>query len=309
MPSHDQESNHFDCVIIGGGPAGLSCALLLARHRRKVVVIQGGPARNFAAQRVNGLIGRHGVSPAELLRDAREEAVNAGAHFSDAPATALSHKEDEFVVVSGKKSFRAARVVLAYGLKDILPAIDGAERLYGRSIYHCPTCDGFEVNGKEVFALGTERKVASLALELLQWAKRVTILTNGKPPSIDSNTAAKLTENEIDIITDRILHLTSRDERFAGVELAGGRTLDAEGLFFALGTERCAMFAEELGCKIDPETDAIEVNDERETNVPGVYAVGDLIAGPQLVAKAAADGAAAAVAIHKSLLSESRVLD
>jgi thioredoxin reductase len=298
----------FDCVIVGGGASGLSCALLLARHLRNVLVVQSGSPRNFAAERVNGLLSRHGVSPTELLHVARQEAANAGALFVEGKVTSILRVQDTFRVSIGQQEVTASRVVLAYGVKDTIPTIHGAEALYGRGVFHCPTCDGFEVAGKTVVALGAGEKVVSLALELLHWARWVKILTNGKPPFGDPAARAKLADNKIETLTDPITKVLCQNDRFSGVELTGSKTLEAEGLFFVLGSTRSSKLAEDLGCAIDAEEDTIQVNDQCETTVRGIYAIGDVTAGPQLVAKAAADGVIAAISIHRSLLPSCRVL-
>jgi thioredoxin reductase len=299
---------HFECAIIGAGPAGLSCALLLARHLRKVIVIDTGSPRNAASQRVNGLIGRHGTSPVELIERGRREAIDAGALFFSDRVDRLSLDGEEFLLSCAQKKFRASRVVLAYGIKDTMPDIAGAKELYGRGIFHCPTCDGYEVKAKNVVALGKGKKVASLGLELTHWAKGVTILTNGEDTQIDSEAARKLGENNVNIVTNPIDRCIARGKDFSGVQFIGGSTLEADALFFVLGTVRSAQFAEDMGCELDSETDTIRVNEQLETSVPGIYAIGDLIDGPQQVAKAAADGVVAAVAIHKSLLPENRLI-
>src|SRR4030095_3112856 len=122
------------------------------------------------------------------------------------------------------------------------------------------------------------------------WAKGVTILTNGEDTQIDSEAARKLGENIVNIVTNPIDRCIARGTHSSGVQFTGGSTLDADALFFVLGTVRSAQFAEDMGCALDSETDTIRVNEQLETSVPGIYAIGDLIDGPQQVAKALADG-------------------
>jgi len=296
-----------DCVVVGGGPAGLSCALLLARHQRSVVVIDDARPRNGAAQAVNGLIGRHPIPPAELIAIARREASGAGAKFRKGTVESVVHENTHFMVNFAGSEIRARRIVLAYGVRDEIPSVEGVQELYGKGVFHCPTCDGYEIRGMETAALGTGDKVAGLALELLQWARRVTVLTNGQRLG-SAEGAAKLEANHVQVITDRLSRLDRRNGGLSFIEFETGRRMEAQALFFTLDTKRSCGLAEDFGCKIDRDKDVIVVDEDFETSVADVYAIGDLVGGANLVAKAAADGAIAAIALHKSLLPGTRVI-
>lgn len=292
----------YDCVIVGGGPAGLSCALMLARACRRVLVISAGPPRNAASHGIHGLIGHDGISPAELLRRGREAAGQAGAEFWDAKATRIERLNDGFRVETDKRSSAfGRRVVLAHGLHDHKPDIPDFDRYYGHSIFHCPDCDAYETRGQSVGVIGWEKKAPGVTLLLRQWTDRLMVLTHGHPPEFPLDVQAKLDAQSIPVRTERIVELMGVGRELEAVVLESGERLPIRFLFFSLGLQCPSGLIEGLGCEPDEIQPHLKVNSHRETTIPGVYAIGDLVAGSQMVATAAADGIVAAIAINKSL--------
>jgi thioredoxin reductase len=184
-----------DAVVIGGGPAGLSAAFWLGRYRRRVLVLEHGEARNEPAWAVHGYPGLPDPLPSELLRRLNQQALGAGAEFRDGEAVGVEGTKDDFVVsVRHGPAVRARRVVLAYGLRDYLPQIDGLEALYGTSVFHCPDCDGPAVADRSIGVIGWDRHGASLALYLRHWSPEITLLPHDHALDL-SDTAATTLRN------------------------------------------------------------------------------------------------------------------
>jgi thioredoxin reductase len=294
-------------VIVGGGPAGLAAALWLARYRRTVRVIDAGPARNQPAWAVHGYPGLADPAPAELRTTLRDQAVRAGAAVAGGEVLAVGGEKGGFTVLTDQDAFTAARVILAYGLRDYIPAIPGVDELYGRAVFHCPDCDGPGITGRRVGVIGWDRAGANLALYLLNWTDHVTLLAHGSRLELSARARRILARNGIIVCTDVIERALAERGRLCGVASRDGRLIELDALFFHLGTEpRCAVAAE-LGCRLDAEG-YIDVDRGQETSVPGVHAAGDITGHPHLVVAAAAEGVRAALSIHRSLLPESRHL-
>lgn len=292
----------YDCVIIGGGPAGLTCAVFLGRYRRRVLVIDAGKPRNYASHGIHGFLGQHAIKPEELLRRGRDEAENVGVEFLAATAQKIVRCGDAFEITTVAGTPKGRRVVLAYGVRDTLPDIPDVESFYGTSIFHCPDCDGYEVTGKRVGVIGQGRNVAGLALKMLQWTGEVTIFTNGEDRDQNADQTSKLQAEGIRTKTDTIRKLAGRNGMLTEVELESGDREEIDALFFTIGVERSCTLAEELGCAVFDDAPCVKVDEFKQTTVEGVYAIGDLAPGAQLAITSAADGAVAAIAINKTLL-------
>lgn len=316
MQQHDAP---YDAVIIGGGPAGLTCAIFLGRYRRRVLVIDSGRPRNFATEGVHGFLGQHGIKPGELLARGRAEAESSGVEFRDERVAKIERVGDVFEVDVAQtllsasergahptSTVRARRVVLAYGVRDTLPDIPEMESYYGKSVHHCPDCDGFESRDQRIGVIAWGKAAAGLALKLLQWTDDVVVFTHGHDREWDDEENSKLLAEQIGVKDETIVALEGEDGRVAAAVLATGERVPVERLFFSIKVERSCNFAEKLGCEVDPERPDIKVDEHRQTTVEGVWAIGDLVEGAQLAITAAADGAIAAIAINKSLLPPGR---
>jgi thioredoxin reductase len=305
----------LDVVIVGGGPAGLSCALWLARYRRSVCVLDTGDPRNRPAWAVHGFPGIPDPPPLELRARIRAQAVEAGAIHRVAEVVRVDGEKDSFEVATGDgSSLHARRVVLAYGLRDFVPDLPGIGEFYGHSVYHCPDCDGPAVRDQAVGVIGSDRHAASLALYLLTWTPHVTLLTNAAELDIQPDALDTLTVNGVRIDRRPITALRGdrgvlKEVTFAGSNDAAGGTAEVEmnAMFFHLGAEPRCSFADDRGCAID-EHGFVEVDRGQQTSVHGVYAAGDIAGHPHLASSAAAEGIRAALAIHRSLLPDSFLL-
>lgn len=308
----------YDCIVIGAGPAGLSAALFLARYRRRALTFHHNSPRNLYSHGVHGFLGHHGIMPEELLARGRDEVTKHGGLIVEGCVTKVEKVADEhFRVYTGddqnvedetSKSFEARRVLLATGLRDLTPDCPGFTDFYGVSVHHCPDCDGYEVSDKRVAVLSRGREAIGFTLGLLTWTDKLTLITNGDESGITDEHRAKLAHFNIPITNRRIIGLEGDTEKkqLERVRFEDGKPLECDALFFNLGTEMSGELHEMLGCKLDEECGLIAVDDVRQTSVEGVYAAGDITPHSQLAVVAAAEGAMAAIHIHKSLIPEER---
>lgn len=308
----------YDCIVIGAGPAGLSAALFLARYRRRVLTFHHNSPRNLYSHGVHGFLGHDGIMPEELLARGRDEVAKYGGLIVEACVTRIEKIGDEhFRVNTGDEgeaakapaqSFEAKRILLATGLRDLTPDCPGFSDFYGVSVHHCPDCDGYEISGKRVAVLSRGHQGVGFTLGLLTWTDRLTLLTNGVEGDINDEHRAKLSRFNIPIMNQRVAALEGDTEsrQIKRVCFEDGEPLECDALFFNLGTEMSGDLHSVLGCKLDEECGLIWVDDEQQTSVRGVYAAGDVTPHSQLAIVAAAEGAMAAIQIHKSLIEEER---
>ena len=302
------EQAPYDAVIVGGGPAGLTCAIYLGRYRRRVLLIDSGTPRNAQTHGIHGFLGHHEIAPHDLRERGRNEARNAGVELVDGRVSKIERNGDLFDVTSSAGNVRARRIVLAYGVRDTLPDIADIEKFYGTTVHHCPDCDGYESRDTRIGVVGWGRKVVGLALELLQWTNDVVVFTHGRPREWDDELHSKLLAEQIDVKDEKVISLVGKDGNLEAAVLATGERVAVQHLFFTIKIERACTLAEELGCACDGEHPNVVTDEHRKTNIEGVWAVGDLAAGAQLAITSAADGAIAAIDINKSLLPPSRVV-
>jgi thioredoxin reductase len=297
----------YDAIIVGGGPAGLTCAIFLGRYRRRVLVIDNARPRNYASRGVHGFLGQHGILPGELLARGRAEATESGVEMCDTSVDRIEQVGDVFEVHTANERdvLRTRRVVLAYGVRDTLPDIPEIESYYGISLHHCPDCDGYECSDKRIGIIGWNKGSVAVAFKLQQWSDEIVVFTHGHEREWDNEENSKLLAQSIGVKDERIVALVGEEGRVKAAVLDTGERVSIEALFFNIHVERSCDLAEQLGCEIENDTD-VKVNDVRETTIEGVYAVGDLVKGSKLAITSAADGAIAAIAINKSLLPPSR---
>lgn len=304
------EQGVYDCIVVGAGPAGLSAALFLARYRRRVLTFHNSSPRNLYSHGVHGFLGHHGITPEELLARGRDEVVTHGGLVIEGCVTKVEKIGDErFRVTTGDEetgageTFEARRLLLATGLRDLTPDCPGFRDFYGVSVFHCPDCDGFEVTGKRVAVLGSGRETVGFTLNLLTWTDKLTLITDGRGDELTEAHRAKLAEFDIPVTDQRIAGLDgeTKTHKLSRVCFTDDDALECDALFFNLGTSLASNLHEMLGCRLDEECGLIEVDDEQQTSVAGVYAAGDITPRSQLAVVAAAEGAMAAIHIHKSL--------
>jgi thioredoxin reductase len=296
----------YDVVIVGGGAAGLSAAIVLGRCRRRVILCDLGQPRNQASRAVHCLLGHEGTPPRDLLARGRFEleqypTVESRAHR----VTQITPAENQFLAACADGfAMRARKVLLTTGLTDELPRLDGIERLYGRSVHHCPYCDGFEHRDQPLAVYGAGDKGAGLALMMKQWSSDVLLCTDG-PAQVSPGMQARLQQHGIPVCSEKIVKLEGTDDgALQNIHLQGGKTLKCTAIFFTTGCQQSSDLSALLGCARDEKGGIVTDPVTEESSVPGVYVAGDASRDVLLVAVAIAEGAKAGVAINRSLLQE-----
>ena len=301
----------YDCIVIGAGPAGLSASLFLARYLRRTLTFHHNSPRNEYAHGVHGFLGHHGIRPNELLARGRDEVTSHGGLIIEACVNTVEKVSPErFRVSTGteQRVFEARRLLLATGLRDLTPDCPGFREFYGSSVFHCPDCDGYEVKDKRVAVLVRDNNPVAFTSNLLTWTSQLTLLTDQS--ELSNREREKLAELDVAIRTEAVVGLEgdASTRQLQRVLFAEGKPLECDALFFNLGTKLATNFHETLGCRLDPECGLVWVDNTRQTSVEGVYAAGDITPNSQLAVVAAAEGAMAAIHIHKSLIPEKRKL-
>lgn len=291
-----------DVVVVGGGPAGLTAATWLGRYRRSVVLVDAGEHRNRWVDVAHGYLGADPVDPARLLARAQEQ---LGAYqdvvVCTGRAEGVSGGPDEgFTVEVGRQRLVGRRLVLATGVVDDFPQVDGFFEHYGADVFHCPTCDGYEAKGRQVVVLGWGAHVADFALGLRNWARQVTIVTDGRPHGLDQDGLEALDAQGIAVIEDEALALEGPRGALSAVRLRQAGLVPCTMAFFSIAHHPVTDLADALGCQRSDEG-YVAVDHCGHTSVTGVYAAGDVTPGLQLIQAAAGQGAAAGVDCALSL--------
>jgi len=290
----------FDVIIIGGGPAGLSAALVLARCRRRVLLCDAGQPRNARSSALHGFLSRDCIPPLELLRLGREELLPYGVEPRNATVTGLAHTGDFFeATLDDHQTERARMALIATGVRDHLPEIPGLQECYGVTVHHCPYCDGWEHRDQVVAVIGRGTSGAGLALSLKTWTPRVVLCTNGTR-AIRPRDRKQLDEQGIDVHMPRIVRLEHDGALVRAIVFADGDSIRCGAIFFSERQSQQCDLAARLGCQMN-RGGVVKTGDLGETHVPGLYVVGDASRDVQFAIVAAAEGAKAAVAINKAL--------
>ena len=305
------DSEQYDVAIIGGGPAGLSAALWLARYLYRVILIDSGDPRNWETRGVNGFLGLPHIRPSDLRGIGREEARTHSVYLVDAVCERVAcYDEEHFqLLLADGRAIDARRLLLAIGLKDVWPDVPGLERVYGANAHVCPDCDGWDCAKKKVVVIGKGRKAVGMALSLTTWTDQIIICTNGAPADLDlPEYCTKLDALNIPVLESKITCVKHNGAELQSIEFTDGLQLDVDKIFFAIGQYPADDLGAQLGLDRDDDGHII-VDEHYHTSLRNCYAAGDIIPGPQLAIAGAGDGAIAALAIHKSLVPASRQLE
>ena len=290
----------FDVIVIGGGPAGLSAALVLGRCRRSVLICDAGNPRNASASALHGYLTRDGVPPKELLRLGREELAPYNVELRNVTVTEVLCIGEHFeATLETGDRLLARKVLVATGVRDHVPPIDGVDACYGISVHHCPYCDGWEVRDRRIAVIGQGASGTGLSLSLKTWSDDIVLCTNGRA-RVSTKHRQQLEEHGIAIIDRRIARLEHADGRARQLVMAAGDPVPCDAVFFSSGQSLQCDLPMRLGCELTRKG-VVKTDNLGETRVPGLYVVGDASRDVQFVIVAAAEGAKAAVAINKAL--------
>ena len=294
-----------DALVIGGGPAGLSAALNLARYDRTVSLFDAGGGRSSHRQVNRNYLGfPGGIAAAQLRRHGREQLAEYDhVRCFDDRVASVGRADGAFVVRTdeGAGSHGGRALVLCTGVEDRFPSFEGAEAYVGAGMFWCITCDGYEVRGKRVVVVGHSDGAAIEALQLWRLTPQVTMLTNSDRVTIGDELCRRLTWAGIDVLDERLTGLSGRPGDVRAVRTASGRELPADAVFVVQGAAPRTSLARSLGVAL-ADTGWIAVDTEQRTNVPGIFAAGDVTSvHSHQVATAVHEGNQAAAAANHSL--------
>jgi thioredoxin reductase len=265
----------FECIVVGAGPAGLSAALTLGRARRRTLVLDSGEPRNHAARAMHGVLGHDGLSPAALRARGIEEVGRYGIEVRPHAAGAARRIEGGFDI----DGMTARTVVLATGMLDATPPVEGFDALYGISAHTCPYCDGWEHRDERIAVYAAGEAAAHMGPLLRQWSDDVIVVDPAE-----------------------VARFVSTDGRLTHIELTGGESIERDALFFNVAMHPRVDLAVQLGCALTENGFVEAAPGDRQTSVDGVYAIGNCTDPMLNVPMSIADGARAAVFVNVRLL-------
>nr|WP_090277797.1 NAD(P)/FAD-dependent oxidoreductase [Mycolicibacterium komanii]CRL72779.1 FAD-dependent pyridine nucleotide-disulfide oxidoreductase [Mycolicibacterium komanii] len=299
----------WDCVIVGGGAAGLTAALVLGRARRRTLLVDAGAQSNLPAHGIGGLLGHDGRPPAELYALGREEvSAYPSVEVVAGDVVGGQQADDGFVLRLGDgRVERARRVLLATGMEYRPPSLPGLAELWGRSVFHCPFCHGWEVRDQPLGVLARGERAVHSSLLLRLWSDDVILLTDG-PADLDDAQRERLTAAGVTVDERPVAELNSAAGNLEAVEFADGSRLLRKALLVATTLHQRSSLAEQLGAATTEPTplaqNPVQVDALYRTSAHGVFAAGDVVAQMPQVAIAVASGSAAAAAVVQSLMEE-----
>ncbi|MFD0695674.1 NAD(P)/FAD-dependent oxidoreductase [Paenibacillus sp. GCM10027628] len=296
----------IDCAIIGGGPAGLNAALVLGRARRQVVLFDDNKPRNAVTQESHGFITRDGVKPGEFREIAHQDiAKYPSVQFQGERVVQLIKEDEEGgafqLITDSGASYRARTVLLATGLKEIVPDVQGIREYYGKSVFNCPYCDGWELKDKALVVIAENQHAFHMAKVVYNWSKDVVLCTNGND-IVTPEQKEVLSNKGIRCYEQKIASLHGTNGMLEKIVFEDGSDLLRDGGFVTIGWSQATGFAETLGLELN-SLQGIVTDVLGRTNVKGVYAAGDMsVSGPAQLIGAAAEGNRAAIGVNSDLI-------
>ena len=294
----------WDVIVVGGGPAGLSAALVLGRCRRTTLVCDAGEPRNRHAEAMHAFLTREGLAPRDFLGMAREG-------LSPYPDVEFRHCVVESVTPHGRAfALRLAdgtvehcrKLLLATGVRDEVPPLPGIEEFYGRTVHLCPYCDGWESRDEPIAVFGRRNRGFEMSRAMTAWSDDIVLCTHGAS-GLNAEQKRQLARNGVRIVEEKIERLTGSDGQLEAILFRGGRRLARRRLFFDLPSHAQSGLSRQLGCRIR-RNGSVHCSGYEATDVPGVFIAGNIAGDVQLVIFAAAEGAKAAFGINRSLTRE-----
>ncbi len=298
-------SNPWDVVIAGAGPAGLSAALVLGRARRRVLLCDTGTPRSWASKEMHGFLTRDGIAPAQFRRLAhRELSRYPGVVFRAAEVTAATPTADGHfeVTIGEQRRVRTRKLLIATGVFDHVPPLEGIEHFFGTSVFTCPYCDGWEVRDAPIAVYGKRRRGFEMARAMTAWSSDIVLCPDGAAMLSDTE-KSHLQRNGIPIIEEPIVRLEGAHGQLREIVFRSGRRLERSAMFFDTPSSSQSRLAESVGCQF-ARHGGVKCGQHEATSVPGVFVAGNIIKDVQLVIVAAAEGTRAAFGINRALTRE-----
>lgn len=298
--------NTYDAVVIGGGAAGLSAALVLSRARRRVVVVDAGEPRNAPAAHMHGFLGWDGAQPTTLLAQGRREVTSYGAELISGTVTDLrsvtgEHAHRFEATLSGGDSLLARRVLVTTGLRDEIPDIPGVRERWGRDLLHCPYCHGYEVRDQPLGVLGGTPDAVTHALLIRQWSHDVVFFTHTS--DLSAAERRQFLARTIGVVDGVVARLVVDDDRLTGVELESGQVVRRTAVFVRPHFLPNSDLLVRLGCATH-DNGWVVADSAGATSVSGVWVAGNAVNPRAQVVTAAGEGSAAAIAMNNHLTEE-----
>jgi thioredoxin reductase len=291
----------LDCIIVGGGPAGLNAAVVLGRCRRKILVFDTAKQRNRYSHGMHNYLTRDAIMPMDFIDLCHKELKKYGVKFKKKKIVNAHKNEQGVFVVKDEdgNNYLSKKLLIATGLQDNLPGIKGFMEMYGISVFHCPYCDGWEVRNKVLGVYARNKEGWELALSLKNWSSEVTLYTDGKN-KVKPEQEDKLNANGIEIVRLSIERLDGTNGQLKKIIFKNGEERKCDALFFVNGFHQQCNIAEAFGCEMTTKG-VVRTNRHQQTNIEGLYVAGDAAKDMHFVVVAAAEGAKAAVTINKEL--------
>jgi thioredoxin reductase len=294
----------FDAIIVGGGPAGLNAAIVLGRSRRNVLLFDTGRQRNRFSHGIHNYLTRDGLLPADFLKIAYREIKKYRVVVNLVEIVHAEKLQSGVFIVKDKggKKFYSKKLLLATGLRDNIPPVEDIMDFYGRSVFHCPYCDGWEVSDKSIGVYAKNKNGFELAVSMLTWSNKVTLYTDGKAYLKPLEKEA-LERKGIRVVNEKILKLEGRKGILENIVLFNNKKRKCEAMFFSNGYHQQCDIAQSLGCVMNNKG-VVLANRLQQANIEGLYVAGDVARDMHFVVVAAAEGAKAGVNINKELQKE-----
>lgn len=294
------EPTRYDVVVVGGGAAGLSAALVLGRARRRVAVVDSGAPRNAPATHMHGYLSRDGMPPAELLAAGRAEAAGYGVELTEDEV--VSVERGFSLTLAGGGALHARRVLIATGATDELPSIPGLRQRWGKDFLHCPYCHGWEVRDQPLGVIGTNAASVEHAQLIREWTDDLIFFTHAH--DLTATEREQLAARDIRVVDSEVREIVVEDDRLQGAVLGDGRIVERTALFVRPEMRPSVEgLPAALGCETD-DLGFIRVDSEGRTSVPGVWAAGNAANPRAQVITAAGEGSTAAISINNDLVRE-----
>ncbi|MFF6015416.1 NAD(P)/FAD-dependent oxidoreductase [Lysinibacillus fusiformis] len=298
--------NQYDCMIIGGGPAGLSAALTLGRARRKVALVDNGTNRNRVTQESHGFLTRDGIKPQEFKNLASKD-IESYPSITMMDQTVIEIIKDDItglflVNTSEEKSYISEKILLATGIQEEFP-LPQIRQYYGKSLFSCPYCDGWELRDKPLAIIAeNEEHISHMTKLVFNWSQDLIVFTNGH--QLSENVQNDFEQNKIKVYTNTIKDLHGDDGNLSSVELETGENILRAGGFVVPSFYRPNKFAKQLNCQVD-ENGTVMTDGAGRTTAAGIYIAGETEkGGPSSLMIAAAEGFKAATSINMDIIIE-----